>query len=110
MILLRRLIWLSLHAICCKTIHKRKSGFNPNWGCYFTADGKYYCYERWDDENKCIITQKLKIGKGLSLELPIMLDESDHDMNLQDRYESEQHDLLFDTKVVNYKIKRKKLQ
>lgn len=32
-----------------------------------------------------------------------MLDESDHDMNLQDRYESEQHDLLFDTKVVNYK-------
>lgn len=25
---------------------KRKSGFNPNRGYYFTADGKNYCYER----------------------------------------------------------------
>lgn len=83
---------------------KRKSGFNPNRGYYFTADGKNYCYERWDDENKCIITQKLEIGKDLSLELPIMLDESDHDeMNLQNRYEDEQFDSLFDTKVANYK-------
>lgn len=84
---------------------KHKSGFNPNRGCYFTADGKYYCYERWDDENKCIITQKLEIGKGLSLELPIMLDESDHDMNLQDCYESEPNDPMFDAKVANYMAK-----
>lgn len=33
-----------------------------------------------------------------------MLDESDHDeMNLQNRYEDEQFDSLFDTKVANYK-------
>ena len=32
---------------------KRKSGFNPNRTCYLTADGKYYCYERWDDDAKC---------------------------------------------------------
>lgn len=82
---------------------KRKSGFNPNRGCYFSADGKYYCYEHWDDENKCVITQKLEVGKDLSLELTIMLDESDHDMDLQDRYEIEQHDPLFDAKVASYK-------
>ena len=42
---------------------KRKSGFNPNRGYYFTADGKNYCYERWDDENKCIIRYKAYYDK-----------------------------------------------
>ena len=82
---------------------KRKSGFNPNRGCYFTADGKYYCYERWDDEKKCIVHHKLEVGKDLSLEPTIMLDVYDHEMDLQDRYEDEQLNPLFDTKVVNYK-------
>ena len=84
---------------------KRKSGFNPNRGCYFTADGKYYCYERWDDEKKCIVHHKLEVGKDLSLEPTIMLDVYDHEMDLQDRYEDEQLNPLFDTKVVNYKTK-----
>lgn len=39
----------------------------------------------------------------MSLELTIMLDESDHDMDLQDRYESELRDPLFDAKVNSYK-------
>ena len=83
---------------------KRKSGFNPKRGCYFTADGKYYCYERWDDdEKKCIVTQKLEVGKDLSLELTIVLDESDHNMDLQDRYEGELRDPLFEAKVNSYK-------
>ena len=82
---------------------KRKSGFNPNRTCYLTADGKYYCYERWDDDAKCVVTQRLEVGKDLSLELTIMLDESDHDMDLQDRYESELRDPLFDAKVNSYK-------
>lgn len=82
---------------------KRKSGFNPNRTCYLTADGKYYCYERWDDDAKCVVTQKLEVGKDLSLELTIMLDESDHDMDLQDRYEGELRDSLFDAKVNSYK-------
>ena len=81
----------------------RKSGFNPNRTCYLTADGKYYCYERWDDDAKCVVTQRLEVGKDLSLELTIMLDESDHDMDLQDRYESELRDPLFDAKVNSYK-------
>lgn len=80
----------------------RKSNFNPNRACYLTADGRYYCYERWDDDAKCIVTQKLEVGKDLSLELTIMLDESDHDMDLQDRYEVELHDPLFDTKAGSY--------
>lgn len=82
---------------------KRKSGFNPNRTCYLTADGKYYCYERWDDDAKRVVTQKLEVGKDLSVELTIMLDESDHDMVLQDRYEGELRDPLFDTKVSSYR-------
>ena len=82
---------------------KRKNGFNPNRTCYLTADGKYYCYEHWDDEAKCAVTQRLEVGIDLSLELAIMLDESDHDMDLQDRHESEMRDPLFDAKVNSYK-------
>lgn len=85
-----------------KETKKRKSGFNPKRSCYLTSDGKYYCYERWDDDAKCVVTQRLEVGKDLSLELTIMLDESDHDMDLQDRYEGELRDPLFDTKVNGY--------
>lgn len=81
---------------------KRKSGFNPNRSSYLTADGKYYCYEYWDPEAKRVVTQKLEVGKDLSLELTIQLDESDHDMDLQDRYEGELRDPLFDAKVNSY--------
>ena len=82
---------------------KRKSNYNPNRTCYLTADGKYYCYERWDYDAKCVVTQKLEVGKDLSVELTIMLDESDHDMDLQERYESELRDSLFEAKVNSYK-------
>lgn len=78
---------------------KRKSGFNPSRTCYLTADGRYYCYERWDDDAKCVVTQRLEVGKDLSVELAIMLDESDHSMDLQDRYEGELRDPLFAARV-----------
>lgn len=81
----------------------RKSRFNPNRTCYLTADGKYYCHERWNDDAKCVVTQRFEVGKDLSVELTIMLDESDHDMDLQNRYEGELRDLLFDAKVNSYK-------
>jgi hypothetical protein len=35
----------------------RKSGFNPNRACYLSSDGKYYCYEYWDDDAKRMVTQ-----------------------------------------------------
>ena len=66
-------------------------------------DGKYYCYEYWDSDAKCVVTQRLEVGKDLSLELTIMLDESDHDMDLQERYEGVLRDPLFDAKVSSYK-------
>ena len=80
----------------------RKSGFNPNRHCYLTADGKYYCYEYWDPETKRVVTQKLEVGKDLSLELTLYLDWSDHEMDLQDRYEGELRDPLFEAKVNSY--------
>lgn len=82
---------------------KRKSNYNPNRTCYLTADGKYYCYERWDYDAKCVVTQKLEVGKDLSLELTLYLDQSDHDMDLNDRYQGELCDPLFDAKVNSYK-------
>ena len=81
---------------------KRNSSYNPNRTCYLTSDGKYYCYEVWDPDSKRMVTQKLEVGKDLSLELTIMLDESDHDMDLNDRYEDELRDSVFDTKINNY--------
>lgn len=82
----------------------RKSGFNPNRACYLTSDGKYYCYEFEDFQTGQKITQKLEVGKDLSLELTIMLDETDHDSDLLDRYESELRDPLFEAKVNSYKV------
>lgn len=82
---------------------KRKSNYNPNRTCYLTADGKYYCYERWDYDAKCVVTQKLEVGKDLSLELTLYLDQSDHDMDLNDRYQDELRDSLFDAKFKSYK-------
>lgn len=82
---------------------KQKSGFNPKRTCYLTVDGKYYCYKRWDDNAKCEVTQRLEVGKDLSLELTIMLDESDHGMDLQDRYVGELRDPVFDAKESSYK-------
>ena len=81
---------------------KRKSRFTPNRTCYLTADGKYYCYERWDDDARCVVTQRLEVGKDLSVELTIMLDESDHDMDLQDRYENELRDPVFLAKTASH--------
>lgn len=81
---------------------KRKSGFNPNRSCYLTADGKYYCYEHWDYDAERVVTQRLEVGKDLSLELTLVLDEIDHEHDLNDRYESELHDPLFDAKVNSY--------
>ena len=71
---------------------KCKIGYNPNRGSYLTSDGRYYCYERWDDEAKFTVTQRFEGGKDMSLELTIMFDEFDHKMNLNDRYEDELKD------------------
>lgn len=60
-----------------ETLKIRKSGFNPDRACYLTADGKYYCYKFEDIETGQTVTQKLEIGKDLSLELTTILDEAE---------------------------------
>lgn len=86
-----------------KETKKRKSRFNPSRGCYLTADGKYYCFEILDIDTGRMITQKLEVGKDLSKEWTIFLDETDHDMDLNDRHQDELRDPLFDAKVSRYK-------
>ncbi len=81
---------------------KRKSNYNRNRACYLSSDGKYYCYEAWDPDAKRMVTQKLEVGKDLSLELTLILDSSDHDMDLNDRYQDELCDPLFEAKVSSY--------
>lgn len=83
---------------------KRKSGFNPNRTCYLSADGKYYCYDVWDSSGRTKTTLRYEVGKDLSLELTIMLDEDDHAEDLNDRYEGELRDTLFDKKVASYRV------
>ncbi len=83
---------------------RRQSRFNPNRACYLTADGQYYCYERWDDDAKCVVTQRLEVGKDLSLDITLILDELDHDADLNDRYERELRDSVFDAKVKKHDV------
>ena len=73
---------------------KRKSEYNPGRLSYLTEDCLYYCYKYWDDSSGCMCTQKFKIGKDLSQELTVILDELDHEMDLKERYEKEQCDAL----------------
>ena len=74
----------------------RKSTYNPNRTSYLSADGRFYCYEVWDPDQHRVVTQQLEVGRDLSLELTLFLDSSDRDMDLNDRYQGEFRDTLFD--------------
>ena len=78
---------------------KRKSAFNESRDCYLSVDGKTYCYRYWDSEKHRMVTQEIEVGKDLSVDLTIFLDESDHETDLDDRYQDELRDTLFDLKV-----------
>ncbi len=82
---------------------KRKSNYNKNRTCYRSSDGRYYCYEYWDADANRTVTQQFEVGKDISEEWTIFLDETDHDEDLNDRYEGELRDPLFDKKVGDYK-------
>ena len=87
-----------------KKTKNRKSNFNSNRPCYLSADGKFYCYEVYDSETDRVVTQKFEVGKGdYSLDWTIFLDETDHDMDLNDRYQQEFKDPLFEAKAESYK-------
>lgn len=78
---------------------KKRSHFNAKRECYLSADGRFYCYEYWDPENKRMMTQRFEVGKDLSLELTMVLNESDHRMDLSERYRDENCCALFDEVV-----------
>lgn len=87
-----------------KKTKNRKSNFNSNRPCYLSADGKFYCYEVYDPETDRVVTQKFEVGKGdYSVDWTIFLDETDHDMDLNDRYQQELKDPLFEAKAESYK-------
>ena len=66
---------------------------------YISADGKYYCYQYWDEDRKRDVTVSLEVGKDLSEDITIVLKDMDHDQHLNDRYAREQRDALFDAKA-----------
>jgi hypothetical protein len=84
-----------------KDSKKRESRYNPNRSCYLTADGKYYCYEIWDPDTKTVVTHQFEVGKDLSVELTMVLDEMDHRADLNDRYQRELRHPLFDKKLMD---------
>lgn len=74
---------------------KRRSSFNPKRNSYMTKDGRY-AYVTWDDEKKHKVTHYLEIGKeGVTEELLVILDEDDHQIDLQERYAAENTDFDF---------------
>jgi len=82
-----------------------KSGYNPDRTCYLSADGKYYCYDIWDSAGRTKTTLKLEVGKdGLTKELTLFLDKSDHEADLTGRYEKELRDPMFEAKVAGYYV------
>lgn len=82
---------------------KRESYYNPNRTSYLSEDGRYYCYRIWDPDAKCMVVQKLEVGRDLSLDWTIFLDRADHAEDLNERYQKELRDPLFDAKVARYK-------
>lgn len=81
---------------------KRKSGYNADRSCYLTQDGQRYIYKYWDDNLKCMREKTLVVGVDISQDLAMVLDELDHAIDLNDRYQSELRDPRFDTMVSDY--------
>lgn len=87
-----------------KNSKKLKSSYNPNRECYISADGKYLCYVTTDFNTQRPITLRYEIGKyGITEELTFLIDDMNYNMDLNDRYEGELRDSLFDAKVNSYK-------
>ena len=63
---------------------------------YISTDGKFYCYQYWDEDKKRDVTISLEVGKDLSEDVTIVLKDMDHAQALNDRYATEHRDALFD--------------
>lgn len=78
---------------------RRKRKYDENRDTFFSADGKYYCYKYWNPAEECVVTQKLEIGKDLTMDLTLFLEESDYDMDLNDDKQDALQDPLFKSNV-----------
>ena len=83
---------------------QRKSKFDPNRDCYLSKDGRYYCYRYYDVDTGEMRTNRIEVGKDVSVEWTIFLDESDHEIDLADRYADEQRDGDFQAQTRKYAI------
>lgn len=81
------------------TLRNRISNFNAKRDCYLSEDGKRYTYRYWDDDLKCMREKTLVVGIHITLEFAMTLDEMDHRMDLNDRYENELRDPEFEAKL-----------
>lgn len=84
---------------------KRKEFYLPNRDCYLSVDGKSYCYRVWDEATKRMVTQEIEVGKDLSLDITLVLDELDHDDDLQEYYARKRRSRAFDRAVETYQSK-----
>ena len=76
-----------------------RAHYNPDRECYISADGKFICYETWDPDQKKKVTFKIEVGKDeITEELTFLIDEMNHQEDLNDRYENELKDPLFEKK------------
>ena len=83
---------------------KHKPFYIPNRDCYLSVDGSFYCYKVWDDKIKRTVTQKIAVDKDLSVDITLVLDELDHDEDLQEHYERKRRDSVFDCEMENYQL------
>lgn len=76
------------------------AGHNPNRPCFLSNDGRYYCYEVWDPDKKKNVIVQHEIGTdGFTEEWTFFLDQTDHEHDLNDRYENELKDDLFQLRM-----------
>lgn len=89
----------------CNNEAKNKPFYLPHRACYLTEDGKYYCYERWDEDAKRMVTQEIEVGKDLALDITLILDELDHDEDLKEYYARKARNRAFDHALETYQSK-----
>lgn len=83
--------------------NKNRRNENQSSVSYISTDGKFYCYQYWDEDKKRDVTVSLEVGKDLSEDVTIVLKDMDHDQALNDRYAAEHRDALFDNRASRHR-------
>lgn len=82
---------------------KRTNSYDANRQCYLADDGNAYYYDRLNPETGRYERIPLTVGRdGITEEIILLLDSMDHDEGLNNRYEYEHRDPLFEAKRDRY--------